>query len=212
MLESAAALAQEHADLERQLADPSVHTDQDLVRKLNKRYAALAPTVAAYHAWHAARDDVAAARELAAEDASFAAELPELERTLAAAEETLRRMLVPRDPDDDRDIILEVKAGEGGEESALFAADLLRMYLRYAESKGWRTELLERTESDLGGYKDVQVAIKGSSNDPAEGVWAHLKYEGGVHRVQRVPRTEAQGRIHTSAVGVLVFPEVDEPE
>ena len=107
---------------------------------------------------------------------------------------------------------MEIKGGEGGAESALFAADLLRMYLQYAASKGWKTELLERTESDLGGYKDVQVAIKGSSTDPAQGVWAHLKYEGGVHRVQRVPATESQGRIHTSTTGVLVFPEVDEPD
>ena len=107
---------------------------------------------------------------------------------------------------------MEIKGGEGGAESALFAADLLRMYLHYAESKGWKTELLERTSSDLGGYKDVQVAIKGNSTDPAQGVWAHLKYEGGVHRVQRVPATESQGRIHTSTTGVLVFPEVDEPE
>ena len=107
---------------------------------------------------------------------------------------------------------MEIKGGEGGAESALFAADLLRMYMQYAASKGWKTELLERTESDLGGYKDVQVAIKGSSTDPAQGVWAHLKYEGGVHRVQRVPATESQGRIHTSTTGVLVFPEVDEPD
>jgi peptide chain release factor 1 len=106
---------------------------------------------------------------------------------------------------------MEIKGGEGGAESALFAADLLRMYMHYAESKGWKTELLERTESDLGGYKDVQVAIKGNSADPSQGVWAHLKYEGGVHRVQRVPVTESQGRIHTSTTGVLVFPEVDEP-
>jgi peptide chain release factor 1 len=121
-------------------------------------------------------------------------------------------LLIPRDPDDGLDVIMEIKAGEGGAESALFAADLLRMYLHYAESKGWKTEILDRTESDLGGYKDVQLAIKGSSPDPSQGVWAHLKYEGGVHRVQRVPATESQGRIHTSAAGVLVFPEVDEPE
>jgi len=160
MLESAATLVQEYADLEAQLADPAVHSDQNHVRKLNKRYAALASTVAAYHAWHAARDDVAAARELAGEDKSFAEELPALEAVEAAAEDKLRRLLVPRDPDDDRDIILEVKAGEGGEESALFAADLLRMYLRYAERRGWRTEVISSTESDLGGYKDVQMSVK----------------------------------------------------
>ena len=213
MLESAAALVQEHADLERQLADPEVFADQDRVRKLNKRYAALAPTVAAYHAWHAATDDLAAARELAKEDEGFAAEVPSLEATLHAAEEKLRRLLVPRDPDDDRDIILEVKAGEGGDESALFAGDLLRMYLRYAERRGWKTELIDATESDLGGYKDVQVAIKAKGTpEPGDAPWARLKYEGGVHRVQRVPVTESQGRIHTSAAGVLVMPEAEDVE
>ena len=125
---------------------------------------------------------------------------------------SLRRLLIPRDPNDGRDVIMEIKMGEGGAESALFAGDLLRMYLHYAESKKWKTEIIEQTSSDLGGIKDVQLAIKGNSSDPAEGVWAHLKYEGGVHRVQRVPATESQGRIHTSAAGVLVFPEVDEPE
>ena len=213
MLESAATLVQEYADLEAQLAEPSVHFDQGLVRKLNKRYAALAPTVAAYHAWHAASDDVAAAHELALLDRAFAEELPALEAVLATAEDTLRRLLVPRDPDDERDIILEVKAGEGGEESALFAADLLRMYLRYAERRGWRTEVIDATESDLGGYKDVQVSVKSrGATDPADAPWARLKYEGGVHRVQRVPVTESQGRIHTSAAGVLVMPEVDDVE
>lgn len=213
MLESASALVQEHADLEKQLADPAVFSDQDKVRKLNKRYAALAPTVAAYHAWHAATDDLAAARELAKEDEGFAAEVPSLEATLHAAEERLRRLLIPRDPDDDRDIILEVKAGEGGDESALFAGDLLRMYLRYAERRGWKTELIDATESDLGGYKDVQVAIKAKgSRQPGDAPWARLKYEGGVHRVQRVPVTESQGRIHTSAAGVLVMPEAEEVE
>jgi peptide chain release factor 1 len=135
-----------------------------------------------------------------------------LEEQIPVAKEKLRRLLIPRDPDDGRDVIMEIKAGEGGAESALFAADLLRMYMYYAQSKGWKAELLDKTESDLGGIKDCQLAIKANSSDPANGVWAHLKYEGGVHRVQRVPVTEAQGRIHTSAAGVLVFPEVDEPE
>ncbi|GAA4719383.1 peptide chain release factor 1 [Pedococcus ginsenosidimutans] len=213
MLESAAALVQEHADLEKQLADPEVFGDQDLVRRLNKRYAALAPTVAAYHAWHAATDDLEAARELAKDDEGFAAEVPALEATLHAAEDKLRRLLVPRDPDDDRDVILEVKAGEGGEESALFAGDLLRMYLRYAERRGWKTELIDATESDLGGYKDVRMAVKAKGTpEPGDAPWARLKYEGGVHRVQRVPVTESQGRIHTSAAGVLVMPEAEEVE
>jgi peptide chain release factor 1 len=157
-------------------------------------------------------DDLAAAREMAGEDAAFAEEVPALENSLAEATEALRSLLIPRDPDDGRDVIMEIKGGEGGEESALFAADLLRMYLHYAESRGWKTEVIDKTESDMGGFKNVQVAIKSSATDPADGVWASMKYEGGVHRVQRVPVTESQGRIHTSTTGVLVFPEVDEPE
>jgi peptide chain release factor 1 len=125
----------------------------------------------------------------------------------------LTELLLPRDPDDDKDVILEVKAGEGGDESALFAGNLLRMYLRFAERQGWKAEVLDAQESDLGGYKDVSVAIKAKGTPaPGEGVWASLKYEGGVHRVQRVPVTESQGRIHTSAAGVLVFPEAEEVE
>ena len=157
-------------------------------------------------------EDVKAAKELAKEDEMFAVEAAQNEERLIAAQEKLRRLLIPRDPDDGRDVIMEIKAGEGGAESALFAADLLRMYIQYANSKGWKTEILDKNESDLGGIKDIQLAIKGNSPDPAQGVHAHLKYEGGVHRVQRVPATETQGRIHTSAAGVLVFPEVDEPE
>jgi peptide chain release factor 1 len=211
MLESVTALVEEHAALERQLADPAVVADPDLLRKVNSRYAALGPTVAAFHAWRVAGDDLVAARELADEDPAFAEELPALEETCREAEERLRRLLLPRDPDDGRDVILEVKAGEGGDESALFAGDLLRMYLRHAERRGWRTEILDATESDLGGYKDVRVSVKArGSADPSEAPWSRLKYEGGVHRVQRVPVTESQGRIHTSAAGVWVMPEIED--
>jgi peptide chain release factor 1 len=213
MLESAAALVEEHASLEQQMADPAVVADQERLRDIHRRYAALGPIVAAYHAWRTAHDDLAAARELADEDEDFAAELPTLEAALDEAEEWLRRLLLPRDPDDDRDVILEVKAGEGGEESALFAGDLLRMYLRYAERRGWRTEVIDATESDLGGYKDVHVAVKAKGTpEPGAAPWARLKYEGGVHRVQRVPVTESQGRIHTSAAGVWVMPEAEDVE
>jgi peptide chain release factor 1 len=183
-----------------------------LAKKLNRRYAELGAIVAAYNAVVTLTDDLAATRELAKEDESFADEVPASEEKLTTASERLRRLLIPRDPDDGRDVIMEIKAGEGGAESALFAADLLRMYIQYANSKGWKTEILDKNESDLGGYKDVQIAIKSNTTDPAQGVFAHLKYEGGVHRVQRVPVTETQGRIHTSAAGVLVFPEVDAPE
>ncbi len=212
MFDSVKTLLAEHEALQTELSDPAVHADPARSKKLNRRYAELSQIKAAYEGWIQAQDDLAAAKELAKEDDAFAEEVPALELALPVAQEKLRRLLIPRDPDDGRDVIMEIKAGEGGAESALFAADLLRMYQHYAESKGWKTELLERTESDLGGYKDVQIAIKGNSPDPSQGVWAHLKYEGGVHRVQRVPATESQGRIHTSAAGVLVFPEADEPE
>lgn len=212
MIESIQVLLDEHADLQEQLADPAVHADQGRARKLGRRYSELNGIVEAYKRVNSLREDIEAAQEMAAEDPDFAAEVAELEAQLPEAEEKLRRLLIPRDPDDGRNVILEVKGGEGGDEASLFAADLLRMYTRYAESKGWKTEMISSQMTDVGGYKDAQVAIKGNSNDPAEGVWAHFKYEGGVHRVQRVPATESQGRIHTSAAGVLVFPEVDEPE
>ncbi|WP_026818019.1 peptide chain release factor 1 [Arthrobacter castelli] len=212
MFESVQTLLTEHADLQVQMSDPAVHADQAKAKKLGRRYSELNGIVEAYHRWHRLEEDLAAAREMAGEDPEFAAEVPVLEAQLTQAQERLRRLLIPRDPDDGRDIIIEIKAGEGGDESALFAGDLLRMYSRYGEQRGWKSEIISSTESDLGGFKDVQMAIKGSSNDPAEGVYARLKFEGGVHRVQRVPVTESQGRIHTSAAGVLVLPEVDEPE
>jgi len=212
MLSSVQALLAEHAELQSQLSEASVHANPVLAKKLNRRYAELNAIVSAYHLVNEMQSDLDAAKDMAKEDESFADEVPAMEEKLHEATEKLRRLLIPRDPDDGRDVIMEIKAGEGGAESALFAADLFRMYIQYANSKGWKTEILDKNESDLGGYKDVQIAIKGKSSDPAEGVWAHLKYEGGVHRVQRVPVTETQGRIHTSAAGVLVFPEVDAPE
>ncbi|ALC99644.1 peptide chain release factor 1 [Actinomyces sp. oral taxon 414] len=205
-------LLEEYAAIERDMADPAVVSDPGALRRLGRRYAELGRVVAAHRVWEAASADLADAVELADDDPDFAAELPGLRQAEAAAAERLREVLVPRDPDDARDVIIEVKAGEGGEESALFAADLARMYTRYAERMGWAVELLGATDSDLGGYKDVRLAIKTrGSVEPQDGVWAHLKYEGGVHRVQRVPVTESAGRIHTSAAGVLVMPEVDDP-
>ncbi len=212
MFESVQNLLDEHAELQLQLADPAVHADQAKAKKLGRRYAELNGIVEAYNRWHGLEEDLSAAKEMADDDPEFAAEVPVIETDLEAAQARLHRLLIPRDPDDGRNVIIEVKAGEGGDESALFAGDLLRMYSRYAEHRSWKTEIISSTESDLGGYKDVQMAIKGSSNDPAEGVFARMKFEGGVHRVQRVPVTESQGRIHTSAAGVLVLPVVDEPE
>jgi peptide chain release factor 1 len=212
MFDSVAALITEHEALQEQLADPAVHADAARAKKLNRRYAELSQIIHAHSTWLEAQDDLAAARELAKEDEAFAEEVPALEDKVVTTQEKLRRLLIPRDPDDGRDVIMEIKGGEGGEESALFAADLLRMYSYYAESRGWKVEVLDYTQSDMGGYKNVQVAIKSNASDPSQGVWASMKYEGGVHRVQRVPATESQGRIHTSTTGVLVFPEVDEPE
>jgi peptide chain release factor 1 len=212
VFESVEALIAEHQELQVKLGDPAVHADAGMSKKLNRRFAQLSKIIAAHDRFVAVTDDLAAAKEMAGDDESLAQEVPGMEASLAEVREALRSLLIPRDPDDGRDVIMEIKGGEGGEESALFAADLLRMYLYYAESRGWKTEVLDKTESDMGGFKNIQVAIKSSATDPAEGVWASLKYEGGVHRVQRVPATESQGRIHTSTTGVLVFPEVDEPE
>ena len=141
-----------------------------------------------------------------AEDPSFADEAREQHARVEELETRLAELLVPRDPHDGDDVIMEVKSGEGGEESALFAGDLVRMYLRYAERRGWKAEILGGTDSDLGGYKDVTLLMRSRATDP-DGVWAALKFEGGVHRVQRVPVTESQGRVHTSAAGVLVYPD-----
>jgi peptide chain release factor 1 len=203
------ALVAEHADLELQLSDPDLHSNPGTARKVGRRFAQLAPIVATHRKLTSARDDLETARELAVDDASFADEIAELESRVAELDTQLTDMLAPRDPHDADDIVLEVKSGEGGEESALFAADLARMYIRYAERHGWTVTVLDETTSDLGGYKDATLAIA-SKGDTADGVWSRMKFEGGVHRVQRVPVTESQGRVHTSAAGVLVYPEPEE--
>jgi peptide chain release factor 1 len=198
----------EYGETELALSDPAVHSDQAAARRLGRRFAQLAPIVSTARELEGVRADEQAARELAAEDASFAAEADELSARIPVLEDRLRELLVPKDPNDTKDVLLEIKAGEGGDESALFAGDLLRMYLRYAERQGWVTEILDDEETDLGGHKSVTVAVRARTPDQA--VWRRLKYEGGVHRVQRVPVTESQGRIHTSAAGVLVLPEAEE--
>jgi peptide chain release factor 1 len=208
---SAHEMVREYAELELKMADPTIHDDQGKARLLGRRYAQLGPVVAGFHAWKSAEDDLVAARELAEVDADFATEIPALEEARDNAATKLEELLLPRDPNDDRDVILEVKAGAGGDESALFAGDLLRMYLRYAEKHGWKTEVIDATESEMGGYKDISIAIKSKGiAAPGESPYARLKFEGGVHRVQRVPETESQGRIHTSAAGVLILPEAEE--
>jgi peptide chain release factor 1 len=211
MFEAVEGMLAEHAELETQLAAPETHADARLAKRLNQRYAALSSIIGAWRDLNELVDDVEAARELAVEDPTFSGEVDALEQRRHDAEERLRRLLVPRDPADEKDAILEVKSGEGGEESALFAGDLLRMYTRYAENRGWKVEVLDAAESDLGGYKSVTVAVKAKGTpEPGEAPYALLKFEGGVHRVQRVPVTESQGRVHTSAAGVLVLPEAEQ--
>lgn len=210
MFEAAAPLRREFADLEAALADPEVHADAGRARRLGRRCAELTGIIAALDECDALDADLAAARELAAEEPDFAAEVATLSERHEAAVARATRLLAPRDPDDGRDALMEIKSGEGGEESALFAGDLLRMYTRYAEGRGWKVTVLDQQATELGGVRSATVAIR--ATDPAVGAYGVLKFEGGVHRVQRVPVTETQGRIHTSAAGVLVFPEVDEDE
>ena len=208
MFEAVESLVEEHAALEQRMADPAVHADPVQAKKVGQRYAELTAVLRTYSEWKQVGDDLEAARELELDD-----EVESLEARLPALAERLQHLLVPRDPSDGKDVIVEIKGGEGGEESALFAGDLLRMYSRYAEQRGWRTEILDATESALGGYKSVTVGVQAKGTpEPGDAPFALLKFEGGVHRVQRVPVTESQGRIHTSAAGVFVMPEAEDVE
>ena len=212
MFEAAETLRAEFADLERTLADPATHADLALARRTGRRYAELTPIVKGLAEYDQLTDDLDAARELAADDQSFADEADELAARLDEVTHKLTALLAPRDPHDSSDALLEIKSGEGGEESALFAGDLFRMYTRYAEQRGWTVDVLDSQETDLGGYKSITAAIKARSTDPDNFPYGVLKFEGGVHRVQRVPVTETQGRVHTSAAGVLVMPDAEEAE
>ncbi len=188
------------------LADPEVQNDSDRFRELGREYAQLEPVADCYRKYLDAEGEIAAAEEMLAdpEMAELAQEsIDEARRRLAELEPELQRLLLPRDPNDERNVYLEIRAGTGGAEAALFAGDLLRAYLRYAERKGWRTELVSESPGEAGGYKEVVVRISG------KGVYSRLKFESGVHRVQRVPETESQGRIHTSAVTVAILPEAE---
>ena len=211
MFESAQFLIDEFSVLEKELADPALHADVARSRRVGRRYAALRPIVEGLGEYHRLTEDRSAAAELAGEDSSFAAEVEALDAAIEAQIAKLTRLLAPRDPNDDADALLEIKSGEGGEESALFAGDLLRMYTRYAEQVGWKVEVLDEQLTDLGGYKSITIAVKAGGNVEHR-PYGRLKFEGGVHRVQRVPVTESQGRIHTSAAGVLVMPDVEADE
>ena len=210
MFERLDEIEQTYDEIERQLGDPAVIADQRRLVELSKRHAELGEVVRRYRTWRAAAEDLATARQLLEEETSadgralLEEEVAAAPARLEALEAELRRALLPKDPNDDKDVIVEIRAGTGGEEAGLFVGDLYRMYTRWAEQHGLKVEVLSESPSDLEGYKEVVFAVKG------KGAWSRLKYEAGVHRVQRVPVTESQGRIHTSAAGVNVLPEAEE--
>ena len=196
-------------EINRQLSSETVTADLDNYRKLARERAEIAPVVDLYQAYRSGEADMATAREMASDPTTreFAeSEIRETRERLDQLEAELQKQLLPRDPNDERNIFLEIRAGTGGAESALFAGDLFRMYSRFAERSGWQVELISQSPSDLGGYKEIIVKIIG------RGAYSKLKFESGGHRVQRVPATETQGRIHTSACTVAVMPEADEIE
>ncbi len=199
------------------LSQQDVVSDMDRFRALTREHAEVSTVAARYEAFLRREQDVAGAREML-DDPDMAQmaqqEIAEAQSDLASLEEELQRLLLPRDPDDARNAFVEIRAGTGGDESALFAGDLLRMYTRYAERQGWRTEIVSESLGEVGGYKEVVIRLVGehSKSDPTVGVYGMLKYESGGHRVQRVPATETQGRIHTSACTVAVLPEPDEAQ
>jgi peptide chain release factor 1 len=209
VLDKLKATAARYDELMQLVADPAVQADPPTYRTHSKALADLQETVDRYREYEAVERQLADAREVAASgDADLrdlaAEEIAALEARLADLETTLRGLLVPRDPNDDRDVVLEIRAGTGGDEAALFAADLFRMYTRYAERQRWKVDVLSTSETGVGGVKEVIATIEG------KGVYRQLKHESGVHRVQRVPATEASGRIHTSTATVAVLPEAEE--
>jgi len=212
MFEKLAEVEEKYISLEEKLADPEVVKDPQEYQRVAKAHSDLSDLVAKWREYKSLKQQLADTedmlRERLDEDLRELAqlEIDELKEKIEQVEEELRIMLLPKDPNDEKDVIVEIRAGTGGEEAALFAADLLRMYTRYAERMGWQTEIMSAVETGIGGFKEVIVSVKG------KGAYSRLKFEGGVHRVQRVPQTESSGRIHTSAATVSVLPEADEIE
>jgi peptide chain release factor 1 len=213
MIEKLAQLERTHEELTQRLADPSVFADPKAYREINKTLSDIDPTVRLYREYVKVRRQREENEELLAtlpkDDELYALALDEKQQLgsrIEELEEQLRRELTPKDPNDERNVVLEIRAGTGGDEATLFAAELFRMYSRYAEQQGWRMEVIDLSESEVGGVKEVSAIVEG------RGAYSRLKYEGGVHRVQRVPATEASGRIHTSAVTVAVLPEAEDVE
>ncbi|MBQ2829772.1 MAG: peptide chain release factor 1 [Oscillospiraceae bacterium] len=209
MLERLALLEERYEELLRMQEDPAVYGDVAALRKVNREIKELTDVVEAYRAYRAVEDDIEAATQMLAdpEMKEFAQEELALgKEKLAAMQETLRVLLLPRDPNDEKNVIMEIRGGVGGEEGMLFAADLFRMYSMYAESRRWKIDVVSANETEMGGIKEISFVIEG------EGAYSRLKFEAGGHRVQRVPETESGGRIHTSAATVAVLPEAEEVE
>jgi peptide chain release factor 1 len=212
MLDKIAAVVNRYDEIEMQMADPQVSADYTKLNKLAQERSEMQPLVEAYRAYQQARQELDEAREMQEmEDdpemaAMVAEEIRSLSSQMEALERKMRRLLIPKDPRDARNVYIEIRAGTGGDEAGIFAGDLLRMYTRYAESRGWKPQILDENRTGVGGYKEVVLSVRG------KGALSRLKFESGVHRVQRVPVTESQGRIHTSAATVAVMPEIDAVE
>ena len=212
MLDKLAKIEERYEELNRLMADPEVAVDHERMAELAREQAALEELVQSYRRYRAVEKELADTRALLEDETDpemvelARSEAGKLEKELEELERKLRLMLLPRDPNDEKNVIMEIRAGAGGDEAGLFAADLYRMYNRYAEAKGWKTELLNAHSTGIGGFKEVVFRVQG------RGAYSRLKYESGVHRVQRVPVTESQGRIHTSTATVAVLPEMDEVE
>ena len=213
MLDKILQIEEKYTELGTILSDPAVIADYEKFRDLSKQRKAMEETVEVYHAWKSNQDAIADAKELlkAESDAEMKQflhmEIEENQAKNLELEERMKVLLLPRDPMDDKDIMLEIRGGAGGDEANIFAGDLMRMYLRYAANKGWQTKILSINECEAGGVSEVVISVKGGDN-----IYSQLKYESGVHRVQRVPQTESQGRVHTSTATVAVMPEVDDVE
>jgi peptide chain release factor 1 len=205
-------LEEKYEDLSAKVADPEVINDQRLWQRYMKEHAEITPIVEKYRAYKIAKNSMAEAKTILMEENDedlrelAKMEISELEVELGEIEAEMRKLLIPKDPNDEKNVILEVRAGAGGDEAGLFAAELLRLYIRFAEKKRWKVEMMNTSESGVGGIREASVMIKG------KGAYSQLKYESGVHRVQRVPATESAGRIHTSTATVAVLPEVDDVE
>jgi peptide chain release factor 1 len=209
VLERLAGLEQEYEEVIELLGAPEVLTDQRRLRDTSRRHKELEPIVRAYRDYRQASEDLNTAKEMIGDSSGddremLRAEIDEAEATIARLDDELKVLLLPKDPNDERNVIVEIRGAEGGEEANLFAHDLFDMYMHYAESQRWKFEVLGSDPSDRGGFNEVSFLIKG------EGAWSRMKHEGGPHRVQRVPETESQGRIHTSSATVTVLPEAEE--